>query len=268
MHDTFFFLSHFSQIYAVFEFILIFTCFHDKTFFAYHIIFSESLKLNSGRIPVNVAQSSKFITALIFPDTQLNVLSYNRCVRYWKEGLTPALLLEKISSVFQVTQLPRSATTSLQNCSSSPSGVDLTMSPAAPSSAPTSGTASSGGTTSTATTATCDPSSINISLASCSLNPPAAEYSESAVSEQRSEVHKHNITMYVDHCWYQLKPLMITQDELESNPLCGVDCQVSSSIGKRFRCTSEIISETKYVLCACSSVLGVIGSPSVPDPKP
>lgn len=61
-------------------------------------IIRESLRLSSGRA-VNVAQSSRFLTALIFPDSQLSVLAYNRCVQAWPEGLTTQDLLDQVVKI-------------------------------------------------------------------------------------------------------------------------------------------------------------------------
>lgn len=48
--------------------------------------------------------SSRFITALIFPDTQLNVLSFNRCIKSL-EGYTETTFLEAVAENFHITKL-------------------------------------------------------------------------------------------------------------------------------------------------------------------
>jgi uncharacterized protein (DUF1015 family) len=48
--------------------------------------------------------SSRFITALIFPDTQLNVLSFNRCIKSL-EGHTESSFMEAVAENFTVTRI-------------------------------------------------------------------------------------------------------------------------------------------------------------------
>jgi hypothetical protein len=64
------------------------------------------MKLKSGKVLCNVPQSSRFLTTLIFPDSQLNVLSYNRCVRHLAAGSktwTSDSLLQELALSFEVT---------------------------------------------------------------------------------------------------------------------------------------------------------------------
>jgi uncharacterized protein (DUF1015 family) len=49
--------------------------------------------------------SSRYITALLYPDTQLNVLSFNRCIKSLGKGITPNQFLEEAEKEFDVEQL-------------------------------------------------------------------------------------------------------------------------------------------------------------------
>lgn len=75
---------------------------HHRTAAACKI--QQSPRPNSGRKTWSNNNGSRFITALIFPDTQLNVLSFNRCVKSL-EGYTESTFLEAIASHFTVTKL-------------------------------------------------------------------------------------------------------------------------------------------------------------------
>jgi hypothetical protein len=55
---------------------------------------------SSGGSSVTPA-SSKYITALIFPDTQLTVLSFNRCIRSLN-GLSEEEFFDAVSNVFEI----------------------------------------------------------------------------------------------------------------------------------------------------------------------
>lgn len=50
--------------------------------------------------------SSKYITALLYPDTQLNVLSFNRCIKWLGDGVTPDVFVEEARKHFSVTEVP------------------------------------------------------------------------------------------------------------------------------------------------------------------
>lgn len=49
--------------------------------------------------------SSRYITALLYPDTQLNVLSFNRCIKSLGKGMTPKLFLDECEKEFVVEEL-------------------------------------------------------------------------------------------------------------------------------------------------------------------
>jgi hypothetical protein len=97
--------------------------------------FREGMKLKSGKVLCNVPQSSRFLTTLIFPDSQLNVLSYNRCVRHLAAGSktwTSDSLLQELALSFEVTPsaapVDKRITTASKECrqdlSSSTTGAD------------------------------------------------------------------------------------------------------------------------------------------------
>jgi len=63
-----------------------------------------------------VVESNRYLTALIYPDTHLNTISYNRCVRYLDATLDTETLLGKISKAFtleKMSDVPTSSTPAL-----------------------------------------------------------------------------------------------------------------------------------------------------------
>lgn len=54
---------------------------------------------------MNVPNSARFITALIFPDTHLHVLSYNRCVGRLPPGMASADVVAAVASAFTLEEL-------------------------------------------------------------------------------------------------------------------------------------------------------------------
>lgn len=164
----------------------------------------ESARLASGRA-VNVAQSSRFLTALIFPDSHLSVLSYNRCVSAWPQGCSEELFLEQISSIFSMEAVDEC---DLQSSSrSSPRQTDRALSCVSDA-----GTVGSGITDSESRS-----DSVDLSVRSSSNPSPSA---------QDPHAEQHVMHMYVGEQWYRLHAEPLSAEEMVTDPLRGVGCQI------------------------------------------
>ena len=163
---------------------------------------------------MNVAQSSRFLTALIFPDSHLNVLSYNRCVSAWPPGLTQADFLCQVSRCLSMEPLgttpPPSSSTCLPAATetgrNSPRSIDESRSR----------------TVSDTTTVSDRSSSARGSYESTS------DTGREGSRTQGPEVPHEQFVMYmyVGTQWYRLDAPVPCREELCVNPLKGVGCQV------------------------------------------
>jgi len=174
----------------------------------------ESARLSSGNA-VNVAQSSRFLTALIFPDSHLNVLSYNRCVSAWPPSLTQEDFLTQVSSCFSMEPLgttpPPSSSTCLPAATetgriSPPRSIDESRSR----------TVSDTTTVSDRSSSTCGSYDSN--------GDTGGE-----VSRTQDPILPHEqfvMYMYVGTQWYRLDAPVPCLEELCVNPLKGVGCQI------------------------------------------
>lgn len=148
----------------------------------------------SGRA-VNVAQSSRFLTALIFPDSHLSVLSYNRCVSAWPEGVTQEMFLERMSGIFSMecVDVP-----DLQSSGrSSPRSTDRSMS------------------------CISDASTIETTITDCESRSNSID-----VIATPTQAEQHVMHMFVGEQWYRLCAEPLTAEEAAANPLRGVGCQI------------------------------------------
>jgi uncharacterized protein (DUF1015 family) len=173
----------------------------------------ESLKLTAGKCGgVNVARSSRFLTALIFPASHLSVLSYNRCVRCLPEGVSAGELLERISSVFDVRKLlPGNLSLSdmIPDGSCSPDSVS--------------------GRKSAGFIPPPSPRNLGVAVESASLRPTAFRAGELPADFPSCPTEQDTLYMYISHAWYCLRARHddITESETsQGNPLQGIGCQI------------------------------------------
>lgn len=165
------------------------------------IFYRESARLASGRA-VNVAQSSRFLTALIFPDSHLSVLSYNRCVSAYPQGVTEELFLEQMSTIFTMEAVEE-CDLQASGCSS-PRATDRALSCISD--------------TSTVASAVTDSESRSDSMdLGLRAGPSPA---------QDPHAGQHVMHMYVGEQWYRLHAEPLSPEEVLSDPLRGVGCQI------------------------------------------
>lgn len=184
---------HYSNEYWIFLYILLILSLFCR----------ERTKASQGR---NIPRSARYLTALLFPASQLNVLSYNRCVRSLPIGTTTTTLLEQISTVFDIQTLTCSlsgveATATETQCgiptfprTESPTSISV----ASPISSP-----------------------FNTHSGSRSCIPQNMSYPTAPPAEQGV------IYMYIEHIWYSLRvrPDHCIENN-SSDPLSGIGCQV------------------------------------------
>lgn len=158
-----------------------------------------------------MAQSSRYLTALIFPDSHLNVLAYNRCVSAWPPGLTQEAFLDQVSSVFAMEPLdseppllPSSAASSLPAACNSDD---------------------------VAATGRASPRSIHESRSRTVSDTTTVSATSSGELSRQQESQEQDEAQYVMHMyvgtqWYRLYAPVPGVDEFNENPLKGVGCQV------------------------------------------
>lgn len=66
---------------------------------------SSPQRFARGKTSPALVNSAKYLTALIFPDSHLTVLSYNRCVSTFAEAMNHESFLHEVAKRFQVTKL-------------------------------------------------------------------------------------------------------------------------------------------------------------------
>ena len=79
---------------------------HHRTAAACKSLQQSQSSPRPNRKAMPLPNSSKYITALLYPDTQLNVLSFNRCVKWLGEGVTPDMFVDEARKHFSVTEIP------------------------------------------------------------------------------------------------------------------------------------------------------------------
>ncbi|KAJ1424881.1 hypothetical protein B484DRAFT_94924 [Ochromonadaceae sp. CCMP2298] len=148
------------------------------------------LKRSNG---VAKVASNRFLTALIFPDSHLSVLPYNRCVKHLAASLTPEVLLERISEAFSVELVDNGDTHG--SFSAHTSGLS----------------AGSAGIADVDTDPATDSTDADADMA--------------AAAGVGAGWPGYNIGMYLDSRWYKLHPLLVKSEDIP-NPLNTIDAQI------------------------------------------
>jgi uncharacterized protein (DUF1015 family) len=202
---------------------------HHRTAAACQAMLKHS---NGGKAKV---ASNRFLTALIFPDSHLSVLPYNRCVKHLKDleaSLTSEILLERISKAFTIERVYcddhagsdsdyDDAGDGGAEGEGAGGGVHAYTSADADTGIAYIGADTDADTCDTCTGADTDAGTGTGAHAGAGTN---AGTDTPPTPTTPTTPNAYNIGMYLDSCWYKLHPLLVKSEIV--NPLDTIDAQI------------------------------------------